>query len=158
MKSNWSYSLETLNSGQNWRYFVPCNLEIWRMTLQNNWAPLLCCFKLCASFHSHHWIQARVTFRKLPILGQNWQFFVPCDLEFDWWPLVTIGHVFYAARVSLHSHHWIQTGVTVRKRPIRVQIGDFFPCDMEIWRMTLKNNKAPLVCCFKLCASFHSHQ
>ena len=31
------------------------------------------------------------------------------------------------------------------------------PCDLEIWRMTLKNNREPLQCYFKLCASFPSH-
>ena len=31
------------------------------------------------------------------------------------------------------------------------------PCDLEIWRMTLKNNRAPPLCYFKLCASFLSH-
>ena len=31
------------------------------------------------------------------------------------------------------------------------------PCDLEIWRMTFKNNRAPLLCYFKLCAAFHSH-
>ena len=29
------------------------------------------------------------------------------------------------------------------------------PCDLEIWRMTFKNNRAPLLCCFQLCAWFH---
>ena len=53
VNSNWSYSPETPNSGWNWQYFVPCDLEIWQKTLKNNRAPLLCCFKLCASFHSH---------------------------------------------------------------------------------------------------------
>ena len=38
---NWSYSLEMLNSGKNWRFFVPRDLEIWWMTLKNNSAPLL---------------------------------------------------------------------------------------------------------------------
>ena len=66
--SNWSYSPETLNLGQNRQFFVPCDLEIWQMTLKNNRAPLLCCFKLCASFHSHQWIQTGVTVRKRPIL------------------------------------------------------------------------------------------
>ena len=47
----------------------------------------------------------------------------------------------------------------VRKRPIWVKIGDVLvPCDLEIWRMTLKNNRAPLQCNFKLCASFRSHR
>ena len=107
VNSNWSYSLETLNSGQNWQFvscvtlkfdgwyktrqiwgiwklrpayspetpnlgqfrwcFVPCDLEIWWMTLENNRASLLCCFKLCATFHSHWWIQTGVTVRKRPI-------------------------------------------------------------------------------------------
>ena len=48
--------------------------------------------------------------------------------------------------------------VTVRKCPIRVKIGDFFVlCDLEIWRKMLKNNRALLLCYFKLCASFCSH-
>ena len=109
MNSKWSYSLEIPNLGQNQQIlFVSYDLEIWQMTLKNNKAPLLCRFKLCASFH---------------------------------------------------SHPWIQNGVTVRKRPIWVKINDFFvPCDLEIWETTLKNNKAPLLCYFKLCASFHNHR
>ena len=67
VNSNWSYP-ETLNSGQNWRFFVPCDLGIWRMTLKNNRAPLLCQCKLCASFGNHWWIQTGVTVRKRP----NW--------------------------------------------------------------------------------------
>ena len=36
------------------------------------------------------------------------------------------------------------------------QIRRFFElCDLEIWRMTLKNNKSPLLSNIKLCASFH---
>ena len=31
------------------------------------------------------------------------------------------------------------------------------PCDLVISRMTLKNNRAPLLCYFKLCAVFRSH-
>ena len=34
----------------------------------------------------------------------------------------------------------------------------FSLCDLEIWWMTLKNNRAPLLCYIKLCASFQSHQ
>ena len=67
MNSNWSYSPETPNLGQIRRFLVPSNLEIWRMTLKNIRAPLLCYFELCASFRSHWWIQTWVTFRKHPI-------------------------------------------------------------------------------------------
>ena len=31
------------------------------------------------------------------------------------------------------------------------------PCDLEIWRMTFKNNRAPLLSNIKLYASFHHH-
>ena len=31
------------------------------------------------------------------------------------------------------------------------------PCDLVIWWMTLKNNRAPLLCYFKLCAAFRIH-
>ena len=30
-------------------------------------------------------------------------------------------------------------------------------CDLVIWRMTLKNNRVPLLCYFKLCAAFRTH-
>ena len=59
---------------------------------------------------------------------------------------------------SFQIHSCIKTGVTVRKPSIRVKIGDFFvPRDLENGRMTLKNNRARLLCCFNPCASFHSH-
>ena len=107
MNSNLSYSLETPDLGQNQRIFLaiwPCNSMD---DLENNRAPFLCYFKLCASF-KNHW--------------------------------------------------WIQTGVTVRKHQIWVKINDFFVLhDLEIWQMSLKNNRAPLLCYFKLWASFQSH-
>ena len=62
-----AYSPEMPNLGQNRWCFVPCDLEIWWMTLENNRASLLCCFKLCATFHSHRWIQTGVAVRKRPI-------------------------------------------------------------------------------------------
>ena len=62
-----AYSPETPNLGQNRWCFVLCDLEIWWMTLENNRASLLCCFKLWATFHSHWWIQTGVTVRKRPI-------------------------------------------------------------------------------------------
>ena len=57
------------------------------------------------------------------------------------------------------GHQQIQTGVTVWKHPKRVKIGYFFVlCDLEIWWIPLKNNRAPLLYYLKLCASFHSHR
>ena len=62
-----AYMPETPNLGQNRWCFVPCDLEIWWMTLENNRAPLLCYLKLCATFQSHLCIQTGVTVRKRPI-------------------------------------------------------------------------------------------
>ena len=88
-------------------------------------------------------------------------FWFHVTLKFDGWPWETIGAPFLCYLkffASFCSHWWIQTGVTVWKRPIWVQIDDFFyPCDLAIWRMSLKTNRAPLLCYFKLCVSFHSH-
>ena len=59
-----SHSPETLKLGHVWRLFASCDLEILRMTLKNNRAPLLCPLKLYASFSSHRWIPIWVTVRK----------------------------------------------------------------------------------------------
>ena len=91
---------------------------------------------------------------KLSIFGQ-------CDLEIQWMtsknnrapPLYYVKHC-----ASFQSHQLIQAGVAIRKSSIRVKTGDFFVlCDLEIWRMTLKNNRAPLLYYVKLCASFQRH-
>ena len=61
---------------------------------------------------------------------------------------------------SFQSHRWFQTGVTVRKCSIWDKISYFFfvLCDLEIWGLTLKSNRAPLLYYLKLCASFQSHR
>ena len=75
--------------------------------------------------------------------------------KFASWPMDYLLH-YVKLCASFQIHRWIQTGVIVRKCSIRVKIGDFFvPCDLEIWRITLKNNRAPLLCHIKLHASFH---
>ena len=108
VNSNWSYSPETLNSDQDQWFFVPCDLEIWRMTLQNNRAPLPCYFKLCASFRSHWWIETSITVRKRPIWVKIDDFLSHVTLKLDRWPWKTIGHLFYAT--SSFVHHFVATG------------------------------------------------
>ena len=61
--------------------FVPCDLEIWWMTLKNNRTPLLYHLKLCASFQSHWWIQTGVTIRKRPIRVKIRDFLSPVTLR-----------------------------------------------------------------------------
>ena len=103
------FKLELLSGnaqyGQNRQFFVPCDIEIWRMTLKNNRAPLLCYFKLCVSFHSHQWIQTKVTVRKRPILVKIGDLLSRVTLRFDRWPWKTIEHLFYVA--SSFMHHLI---------------------------------------------------
>ena len=91
-------------------------------------------------------------------LGSNHWFFIPYDLEFRW-PTLKNNRVSLLGYIKLcalfPSHH---TGVTVRKRSIQVKISRFLSCvTLKIWRMTLKVNRAPLLCYFKLCASFPCH-
>ena len=114
------------------------------MTLKNNRAPLLCCFKLCASFHSHQWIQTKVTVRKCLIRVKIGNFLSRVTLKFDGWPWKTIGHFFYVASSILH--HFI----AISEFKLELQSGNaqfesksafFVPCDLEIWRMTLKNQQ-----------------
>ena len=81
MNSNWSYSPGTPNLGQIRWFLEPCDLEIWRMTLKNNRAPLLSNIKLYASFHPHMWIQTGVTVRK----RLSWVV-TSVTLTFDLWP------------------------------------------------------------------------
>ena len=108
--------------------FEPCDLAIWRMTLKNNRAPLLCYFKLCASFRSHWWIQSGVAVRKRPIWVKFDDLFEPCDLKMGRMTLKNNRApllCYFKPCASFCSHWWIQTGVTVRKRPIWVKFDDF---------------------------------
>ena len=103
-----AYSPETPNLGQNRWCFVPCDLEIWWMTLENNRAFFFCCFKLCATFHSHWWIQTGVTVRKRPIWVKFDDFFNRVTLKFDIWAWKTMGHLYHATSSSMH--HFVPIG------------------------------------------------
>ena len=131
------------------------------MTFENNGAPLLCCFKLCASFQSHQWIQTGVTVWKRSIRVKMGDFFTRTTLKFYARPWKTIGH----SSMLLQALHNFKA---IGEFKLKLQSGNaqflsqnqllLLPCDLEIWQTTLKNNSAPLLCCFKLCESFHSHQ
>ena len=63
-----------------------------------------------------------------PNLGQNRWCFVQCDLEI-WWMTLENNRASplcsFKLFATFHSHLWIQTGVTVRKRPIWVKFDEF---------------------------------
>ena len=118
----------TPNLGQIRCFLEPCDLEIWRMTFKNNRAPLLCYFKLCAVFHCHWWIQTGVKSPETPNLSQIRRFLEPCDLEI--WRMTFKNNrapllCYFKLCAAFHSYWWIQTGVSVRKRPIWVKFDAF---------------------------------
>ena len=142
-------------------FFVLCDFEIWWMTLRNN-RGLLYYIKLCVSFQCHGWIQTGVTVRKRSIRVKIGNFLSCVTLKFDGWHWKTTGHLFYVA--SSFVHHFI----AISEFKLELQSGNdqfgskskifcpLVPCDLEIWQMTLKNNRAPLLCYFKLWTSFCS--
>ena len=185
------------------------------MTSKNNRAPLLYYIKLCVSFQIHRWIQTEVSLQKRSIRVEIGDFLSLVTLKkFDGWPWKTIGHLFYTT--SSFVHHFKSIGELKLKlqsrnaqfgsksaifcplwpwnltdalekqlgtssmllqalciisqpsvnsnwsyspeTPNLGQIRQFLkPCDLEIWQMTLQNNRAPLLCYFKLCVSFRTH-
>ena len=138
-----------------------CSVWLWQITLKNIRAPLLYCFKLCASFDNHQWILTGVTVGKCPIWVKIDVFLSRVTLKFARWSWKTIGQFFYVA--SSFVHHLKAIG----KLKLKLQSGNAqfgsksaIFCPVWPWNLTddLKNNRAPLLCCFKLCASFHSHQ
>ena len=98
---------------------------------KNHRAHILCYFKLCALFHNYQWIQTRDTVRKRPIWAKIGDILARVTLKFDGWCQKAVGHLFYTTP-------------------------SFVPHDLEIWWMTLKDNRAPLLYYIKLCASFQS--
>ena len=131
------------NLGQIRRFLELCDLELWCMTLQNNRTPLPCYFKLCASFRSHL-VNSYLSYSpETPNLGQIQRFFESCDLEI-WWMTLKNNRApflcYFKLCASFRSHWWIQTGVTVRKRPIWVKFDDFFlplwDCDLDLRPLT----------------------
>ena len=94
--------------GSNRRFFVPCHLQIWWMTLKNNRAPLICRLKLCASFHSHQWIKTKVTVWKHSIRIKIGNLLSRVTFIFNRWPRKTIEHFLYVA--SSFTHHFVAIG------------------------------------------------
>ena len=87
--------------------FVQCDLKIWWMTLKNNRAPLLCYFKLCASYVSHRWIHSRVAVRKFSIWVKIGFSLLSVTLKFERWPWKTIGDLSYATSSFSSFNHFI---------------------------------------------------
>ena len=94
-------------------------------------------------------------------LDSNHRFFSHVTLKFDWWPRKIIGHLFYIT--SSFVHHLKPLGeyelqLLCGNAQFGSKLSFFVPCDLEIQWMTLKNNRDPLLCYIKLCASFQNHR
>ena len=125
MNSNYSYSPETLNSGQNWRFISHVTLKSDRW----HWKTIGHLFYVFSSFVHHFVIISEF---KLELQSGNIQFgskltiFSCVTLKFDGWPnppkktekqnnrAPLLSNIKLYS--SFHHHMWIQTGVTVRKR------------------------------------------
>ena len=140
----------------------PCDLELWQMTLKNNRSPLLCCFNLCASFHSLRWIKIGVTVQKRSFGSKSAIFLSRVTLKFDrrpWKNNRTHLLCCFNLCASFHSLRWIKIGVTVQKRSFGSKSAIFLSrVTLKFERRPWKNNRTHPLCCFNLCASFHSHQ
>ena len=160
VNSNWSYSPETPNLGQIWRSLEPCDLEIWRMTLPNN-RDL---FSATSSF-VHHFIP--IGKFKFQLQSGNAQFGSKSMIFLAVWPWNSMDDLakqygtssmllqaLYSISWPLVNSNWSYSPET----PNLGQIRRFLePCDLEIWRMTLQNNRTPLLSNIKLYVPFHHH-
>ena len=117
--------------------FVTRDLELWQMTLKNSRAPLLCYFKLCASFQSYWWIQTGVTVRKRQIWVKINDLFSRVTFKFDGWPWKSIGHLSLATS-SFVYHFIIICGfkMVMSYGPEMAKLG-FDLCDLDLWPLTL---------------------
>ena len=79
-----------------------------------------------------------------PNLGQIRRFLEPCDLEIWRMTFKKIGHLFYA------TSSFVQHFIAIGEFKLELQSGNaqsgsnstiLAPCDLEIWRMTLKNKR-----------------
>ena len=120
-------------------FFVLRDLEIWQMTLKKNRAPPLCCSNLCASFHSHQWIQTKVTLRKRSIRVKICDFLSSVTLKFEGWPWKTIGHLFYDA--SSFLHHFIAIcGFKMELKSENAQFGSKLAIFRPVWPWNLTDD------------------
>ena len=135
VKSNLIYGPKTLSSGQHW-WFLSCVTLKWYGW---PWKTIRHLFYTVLSFVYH--FKAMGEF-KLELQSGNSQFRSKFRLFCPMWP--------WNLTDDIEKHGRIEIGVTVRRRSIWVKSGPF--CPVWNWTDDLENNRAPLLCWFKLCA------
>ena len=108
---------------------------------------------------SYRWIITHCS-PEMPISGQNQRFLSRVTLKIDGWTWKTIWQL--SSATSGFVHHFIAIGeFKLQLQSGNAQSGSKLtflkPCDLVIWRMALKNNRAPLLSIDKLCVSFKHH-
>ena len=127
------------------RFFNARDLEIWQMISKNNrkpTSPMLLEAIVC------HFIAIREFKLELPsgnaqVREPNRLFFGPCDLKIWRMTLKKKAPLLYRCKLANHFAAICETGVT-RLQSGNAQFG-------LSWKMNLKNNRAFLLCLFKLC-------
>ena len=128
------------------------------------WKTMGHLFYVASSFVHH--FTAMLEF-KLELQSGNTQFwsksmifFSRVTLKFNGWPSKTIGHIFYAT--SSFVQHFVAIGeFKLELLSGNAQSGSNVTIFIAVrpWNLTddLENNRAPFLCYFKLCTSFHTH-
>ena len=140
-----------LQLDSNRQFFGPYYLDIWRTSSKNSKAPLLSTpifaplFKAIGKFKLHLQSGYAKFESKLPMFCPMWASNLWMTLKTNRAPFLTISEF----KLQLQSRN----AQVVSKLAICCVARD-----LEIWQMTLKHNRAPFLCYFKLCTSFHNHQ
>ena len=131
--------LESWNAQLASRSAISCPVWPWNLTLKNNRAPLLCCFKFCASFRSHWWIQTGATVQKRPIGVKNDDFLAvwPWNLTDDLEIQQGLSPEQHQAFCIISLKKLTQTGVTVRKQLSWVLTSVTLIIDLRPWPFAL---------------------
>ena len=129
----------------------PLDTCIWNQHLYwlgwNGFANDLHLMQICImAIYSLYWIWLRMIFHVLYVTVRKHSFRVKSAIFFLVWPWNLIDDLekngappltYFRLCASFHIYLWIQTGVTVRKRPINVKMNDF------ISRVTLTSDRWP---------------
>ena len=91
-------------------------------------------------------------------LDSNRQFFSPCDLEI-WWMTLKNNRalLLHCIKLCASSIGKFKPELQSGNAQLGLKKQFCFPCDLKIWWMTSKKNRAPLLYYVKLCASFQNH-
>ena len=129
--------MKPINNTVSWHCLSLCIIQKWMSEVSVTWIIIL------ITIDRHFPITNKANLRDLIaatglviLLKLDWsrRFFSPCDLEI-WWitsknDRATLLH-YIRLCASSQTPPWIETGVTVWKRSIRVKIGDF--CSVWPW-------------------------